>query len=89
MEKGLDRFLVVEQVLERTHFLRKWVGFTGLSDHLPIFLSLSNGPTQPPRPLKFNETWLKDESFTKLLFDLWIPFNHEGVRTANFQFADF
>ena len=77
--KRMDRFLMAEQVMDMTHYLRQWVGCGELSDHLPIFLELMNGPTQPPSPMKFNKTWLKDESFTNLLTDLWIPFNHEGV----------
>ena len=77
--KEVDRFLVTDQVVDRIHYLRQWVGCGGLSDHLPIFLELRNGPTQPPSPLKLTKTWLKDESFTQLLTDLWIPFIHEGV----------
>ena len=86
--KRLDRFLVTDQVVDKIHYLREWVGCGGISNHLPIFLELRNGPTQPPSPLKFNKTWLKDESFTQLLTNLWIPFNNEGVQNVAFQFAD-
>ena len=74
-------------MVDRIHCIRQWVGCGGLLDHIPIFLELRNGPSQPPSPLKFNKTLLKYESFVKLILDLWIPFNPHSPISAAFQFA--
>ena len=58
------------------------------SDHLPIFLEYRNGPVKPPSPLKFNKTWLKDESFRLLILSNWVPFNPDNRLSTAFQFAE-
>ena len=60
MAKRLDRFLVTDKVMDMHHFIKKWVGCGGHSDHFPIFLEFRRGPLKPPSSLKFNKTWLKD-----------------------------
>ena len=85
--KSLDRFLVSEKMVDQQHFLKQWVGNGGRSDHLPIFLEFRNGPKKPPSPLKFNKTWLEDESFHELILSNWKPFNPEIRMTVAFQFA--
>ena len=50
-------------MMDMIHLLRQWVGNGGISDHVPIFLELNIGPTQPPSPFMFNKIWLNDESF--------------------------
>ena len=63
VSKRLDRFLVSENLMDRQQYIRQWVGSGGHSDHLRIFLEYKNGPEKPPSLMKFNKTWLKDESF--------------------------
>ena len=58
------------------------MGCGGRSDHLPIFLEYGNGPIKPPSPLKFNKTWLKDESFRQLIHSHWVPFDPDNRLTA-------
>ena len=86
--KRLHRFLIFELMLDQQHYMRQWAGCGGRSDHLPIFLEYMNGPVKPPSPLKFNKTWLKDESFQELILSNWVPFNPENQLTATFQFAE-
>ena len=74
-------------MVDMIHQLRKWVEYRGLSDHLPIFMEVNIGPTQPPTPLKFNQTWLNDESFLLLISGSWIPFNPRSLSSTAFQFA--
>ena len=62
-------------------------GLWGRSDHLPIFLEYRNGPGKPPSPLKFNKTWLKDESFRQLILTNWVPYNPDSRMNASLQFA--
>ena len=61
--KRLDCFLISKNMVECQHYMRQWVVFGGRSDHLPIFLEYRNDPIKSPILLKFNKTWLKDESF--------------------------
>ena len=60
------------------------MGCGGRSDHLPIFLEYRSGPLKLPNPLKFNKTWLKDESFWQLIHTNWVPFNPDNRFSAAF-----
>ena len=86
--KRLDHFLISELMLDQQHYMRQWVGCGGCSDHLPIFLKYRNGPVRSPSPLKFNKTWLKDESFQQLILSNWVPFNPDNRLSATFQLAE-
>ena len=88
VEKRLDRFLVIERIVENHHFIRQWVGKSGLSDHFPIFLEFKNAPVKPPSPLKFNKIWLKDESFIDLITNGWAHYELGNRNSAAFQFAE-
>jgi len=88
VSKRLDRFLVSEQLVEGPYMIRQWVGSGGASDHFPIFFELRTGPQNPLSYLKFNKSWLQDDTFMDLVKENWVPFNTEGPRTAAFQFAD-
>jgi len=86
--KRLDRFLVADSLVDRHFLIRQWIGSGGHSDHFPIFLELRKGPPTPASPLKFNKTWLKDESFIKLIKDNWVPFDLRAPSSAAFQFSE-
>ena len=86
--KRIDRFLVAERLVDSLFLVRQWVGSGGLSDHFPIFLEVKKGPINPPSPLKFNKSWLKEESFKHLFLSHWIPFGRDNDRSAALQFAD-
>ena len=62
----------------------KW----GNSDHFPIFFEIKKGPINPPSPLKFDKSWLQDESFKNLFLELWRPYDETLDRSAAFQFAE-
>ena len=68
--------------------MKQWVGCGGRSDHLPIFLEYQNGSVKLPSPLKFNKTWLKDESFRQLILSNWVSFNLDIRLSIAFQFTD-
>jgi hypothetical protein len=81
--KHIDHFLVSEALIESQFHLRKWVGSGGESDHFPIFLELTKGMKNPASPFKFNVEWLKEESFTELVKEHWIPFDpNSGTPTV-------
>ena len=68
--------------------MKQWVGCGGRSDHLPIFLEYRYGPVKSPSPLKFNKTWLKEESFRQLILSNWVSFNPDIRQSTTFQFAE-
>ena len=88
MAKRIDRFLVAEQLVDRFFLVRQWVGSGGLSDHFHIFFEIKKGPINPPSPLKFNKSWLQDETFKTLFLSHWNPIEGENDRSAAIQFAD-
>ena len=85
--KRLDRFLISERIVDNHHLVRQWIGSGDLSDHSPIFLELREGPNKLPCPLKFNKTWLQDESFIALITDGWVNYRLGNVNSASFHFA--
>jgi len=79
---------VAEQLVDRFFLVRQWVGSGGNSDHFPIFCEIKKGPINPPSYLKYNKSWLLDDSFKSLFLDLWRPYDENHDRTAAFQFAE-
>jgi hypothetical protein len=86
--KRIDHFLVAEILVDRFFQVRQWVGSGGASDHFPIFFELKIGPLNPPSPLKYNKTWLQDESFRDLFTSLDPFCCREPPKTTAFQFVD-
>ena len=85
--KRLDHFLVSEKMMDRQQFMRQWVGSGGRFDHVPIFLEYRNGPVKPPSPMKFNKTWIKDESFRQLILSRMVSFDPDNRLSTAYQFA--
>jgi hypothetical protein len=86
--KRIDRFLVIESLMEATFQVRKWIGVGGISDHSPVWLTLEGGPHKPPSPFKFNASWLSDESFRELVQSNWRPFDPSLGYPVGVHFAD-
>ena len=88
MAKRIDRFLAAEQLVDSFFLVRQWVGSGGLSDHFPIFFEIKKGPINPSSPLKFNKSWLQDETFKNIFLSHWNPIEGDNDRSAAIQFAD-
>jgi hypothetical protein len=86
--KRLDHFLIVDSLLEKPLHLKQWIGFGGISDHVPIFLELRQGPRKPASPFKFNKTWLTNDSFINLVRENWIPFHQESNQSTTSHFVE-
>ena len=54
---------------------------------MPIFLEYRNGLVKPPSPMKFNKTWIKDESFRQLILSHWVSFDPDNRLTSAYQFV--
>jgi hypothetical protein len=60
--KRLDRFLILESLLDEVNHMREWVSLRGDFDHNLVILEIA--PTQEnPSPFKMNPEWINDESF--------------------------
>jgi hypothetical protein len=85
--KKLDHFLIKDTLLEKSFQLKQWIEHGGISDHYPIFLELRTGLDKPPSPFKFNRTWLKHETFLKLLKENWQYYNPRSNETIGLHFV--
>jgi hypothetical protein len=85
--KRLDCFLIKDSLLEKPLQMKQWIGHGGISDHYPIFFELRKGANKPPSPFKFNRTWLNDDTFLKLVWENWTPFNPESNSTVGLHFV--
>eukprot|EP00253_Pinus_taeda_P017589 PITA_17589 len=52
-----------------------------LSYHLPIYLDIWGNISKPRAPVKFNSTWLKDNSYMRLVTNFWKA--HPPARKGN------
>jgi hypothetical protein len=82
--KRIDRFVVSKKFVERQVLIKQWIGSGGESDHFPIFLEVRKGNLKPTSPFKFNNTWIKDESFINLVKDNWTPYNPLAPKSTTF-----
>lgn len=69
--RRLDRFLVHEDLIPLFPLYRQWVSSSGLSDHLPILLQVSEATSKPRPPFKFFAGFLQDLDFINVVTDYW------------------
>jgi hypothetical protein len=58
--------------------------YRGGVDHFPIFLEIAGASRKPTSPFKFNSAWLKEESFQKLVKEVWSPISHSKREVIQF-----
>lgn len=66
---------MVEPLMDKIPLFRQWIGVGGVFDHHSIFLELQGDQRKSGSTFKYNSSWIKDESFRKLVADNWSPFN--------------
>ena len=86
--KRLECFMITDSLLEKPLHLKQWIGFGGISDHVPIFLELRQGSSKPASLFKFNRTCLTNDSFTNLVRENWIPFLQESTLSVASHFIE-
>jgi len=52
--RRLDRFMVAEELINKTRHNRSWIDLPYSSDHAPVFLQLDLPPAHKFYPFKFN-----------------------------------
>ena len=63
ISERLDRFLLLEGLLQDTLVFKLIVETCGLSDHSSISLSITRSKAKPPTPFRFNPNWLEHEEY--------------------------
>ena len=77
----LDRFVVSEDWDMYFGGVNQSVLPKPTSDHFPIMLFGGDRPSRGPMPFKFENMWLKEESFHNLIADWWTSFVYQGSRS--------
>jgi hypothetical protein len=75
-------------LLDNPWFFKLWVKIGGLSDHLLIILEISSSKKRPSYPMKFNQDWLKEKDYQKLVEEKWIHLNEESETPLMHQFVE-
>lgn len=76
VETRVDKFIMVESLMEWTPLLCQWIGVGGESDPPPIFLELRGNQNKISSPFKCNFSWVKNEHSLYFFFvKKLIPFN--------------
>ena len=65
----LDRFLVIEDWDAHFGGVEQSLLQRPVSDHFPILLEGGGGLVRSPLPLRFENMWIRDESFKDLIKD--------------------
>jgi hypothetical protein len=86
--KCIDKFLVLEILLDLPYQFRQWVEFGGDFDHFPILMEILGSLKKLASPFKFNPAWLLDESFQILVKENWIVFDDSLGMPTSIQFVD-
>ena len=75
----LDRFLITDDWEALFGGARQNLLPKPLSDHHPILLEGDNCFVRDPLPFRFENMWLKKESFKTLINDWWRSFEIRGI----------
>ena len=71
ISKRLDRFLLSDQLVNSLPRFRVWTHRCGISDHFPVILDWQDHRTDCAFPFKFNQSWLSNEEFKKMIRAEW------------------
>jgi hypothetical protein len=69
VEKRLDCFMIYEGLIEKNWSISSRVDIGGISNHLPIVLEVLNSDSTRSFPIKFNQDWLKEEEYRKMVME--------------------
>ena len=70
--KRLDRFFLMDCFLDRENLIfRTWNIMANHSNYCPIALQIEEEEPGKKFPFKFNQYWLKEESFCKMVREVW------------------
>jgi hypothetical protein len=82
--KWMDHFLISISLVEEPIIFRQWTNSGGDSDHFPIFLKLAATSRKLTSHFKFKSSWLKEESFLKLVKEIWTPIGRSKREVVHF-----
>ena len=73
--KRLDRFFMMESLVNNCSRYRSWVIHTNILDNFPIALEFEEEILDQNIPFKFNHSLLKNDDFCQMIRNLWISDN--------------
>ena len=90
VSKRINRFLVDENLINSWLRYHSWVGSEGweirISDHKPIYLQFGDPKRKVATPYKFNQTWLKDQSYKDLEYTQWQHLDQSSLESYSSLF---
>jgi hypothetical protein len=88
ISKRLDRFLVVEDLIEGVSRYKLWVDFPYFLDHTHVLLRLDRLTLPTTYPFKFNASWLQEEEVRSLVNEVWKDLVLSVERDAQQRFVN-
>jgi hypothetical protein len=79
MEKRFDHFFISEGMIENRWEIIPRLEIGGLSDHLSIILEVSKDGLSRPFHMKFNQEWIKEEDYQKMVLNSWALLSKESI----------
>ena len=71
ISKRLDHYLLSNQLVNSLPRFRVWTHRCGISDHFSVILDWQDHRTDCAFPFKFNQSWLSNEEFKKMIRAEW------------------
>ena len=71
ISKILDRYLLSNQLVISLPRFRVWTHRCGISDHFPVIFDWQDHQSSCALPFKFNQSWLSNEDFKKMIRAEW------------------
>ena len=79
ISERLNRFLLLEGLLQETLVFKLTVETSGLSNHRTISLSITRSEANPPPPFRFNPNWPEHEEYRELVKIRWKPIQTQST----------
>lgn len=73
----IDRFLLLNNVVNRWGMIGQLIGSRDISNHSPIWIAADNS-NLGPKPFKFNNEWFPFDSFLPFVDKEWKSLKVEG-----------
>ena len=87
ISKRLDRFLLSDQLVSSLPRFRVWAHRCGISDHFLVLLDWLDQQSTCAYPFKFNQSWLANEEFTKMISAEWPLTHSDNSMDTMFEFS--
>ena len=87
ISKILDFYLIFDQLVSSLPRYRVWTHRCGISDHFPVLLDWLDQQSTCAYPFKFNQSWLVNEEFVKMIRAEWPLIRSDNSMDAMFELS--